>query len=371
MGNAIVIETPCSEIMISSENSRSIFGDILSPIEGIIEEALNAFKGPVGEVMNYVLQTTVGQILNQLIDFAEGLLGGLLTGFEVDALLVTEPLRLIPVLAGIIRDEIDIAVAEINSLGSIVDTVVTDYIKLVNAAFSDFKMMNNYAINTSQKIVSKMCSVANSMSTSVKNFQAPFDEYVKPELENINTMLVNYIANLPSMIANGIAYSVADACAVFSDLRDSSMKIIQTLVDACARVATTTIDTLSQQLILGANEARKATDEALGLLERGAVSGAAELAAMPGHVERAMSVAISVGRESTRQALHYVDREAASAQKHLVRVNKGVKSAERAVGKFVHYLDRSGWVIASGIILVLLIMFLLANRDIKKARQLK
>ena len=366
MGNAVVIEAPCEVDMISSEHTRSIFGDILSPIESIVTGALNEFKGPVGDIMGIVMNSVVGTIIQDLLNFAESLLGGFISGFEVDTSLITEPLRLIPIIASIIREGIQSATTAIHDVGDVVDTTITDYIKLVQQAFQDFKQLNNFAINTSQTIVGKMCTAMNALtgSTDITSKTAGLSSYVS----NIVGELQSELTVIDSRIGSIVTYAASEVCSEFAKLSDDIFGLIRQYITDISSIATTIVDQLSREISLVGNQVTAGGNAVLNEVSSGIGALTSAIDEVPSIVSHSVGSALTVSRDASQQARAYIDRETSTAQKQLVRTGDSAKRASKAIARVINYIDHSTWVIAGGLLLVLLLLMIFAYRDIKRSR---
>ena len=282
---SIVLNPACVVEMKPPPVTRSIIGDIIGPVKGIVTDAFNEFKGPVTEIVHFV----VSNLLTGLIKFITDAIIDIFPDFRifVDAgtNIIGQLIQIVPAAALCFKNCCPDGRRCIGWPWKLYFERFGFYPGVTTVAFSDLKSLNEQLSYKVKTIISN----SDTFDTTGSDASAiTSDDYDCHPTGNDSRNIIDRrcVETLPILLASGIQDGTNDVCQIFKGMADNIIKSIEDISIAYEGVVNTVITTVGSQLKAAASgveqEVIGATDELAQFVE----SMSAEVVAAPQEARR-------------------------------------------------------------------------------------
>ena len=367
-----VIYRPRSRTKMSKPpkmNNRSIFGDILGPITGIINGALNDFKGPISEIVQFVVKNVLSTLIKFINNAIEEIFPGL-DGLESGLSIVANYIgNLIDVTASLITNAVQTAVTSMSNVSSFMEAEVTAYIKVVETVFSDTIKLARTAkenfsrleMETANLIVTAPQTIADNISDVLYTIKYNIGQFVDDASSATLT--------LGNGLLNDIRSIIVALEQTFSNIATTSKTIIETLLSDCeivireiveniSRGTEESVKTLEAEVIFASNEVVDAVEE----LKQ-------EVRQLENHGKSALSMVTRDARRCGRETVSFIESSTKEMTLGFVKTKNAAGDVISFADSVVHYINSLGGKIAIVTILGFVLLMYLCYRDIRKYNQ--
>jgi len=350
-------------------NNRSIFGDILGPITGIINGALNDFKGPISEIVQFVVKNVLSTLIKFINNAIEEIFPGL-DGLESGLSIVANYIgNLIDVTASLITNAVQTAVTSMSNVSSFMEAEVTAYIKVVETVFSDTIKLARTAkenfsrleMETANLIVTAPQTIADNISDVLYTIKYNIGQFVDDASSATLT--------LGNGLLNDIRSIIVALEQTFSNIATTSKTIIETLLSDCeivireiveniSRGTEESVKTLEAEVIFASNEVVDAVEE----LKQ-------EVRQLENHGKSALSMVTRDARRCGRETVSFIESSTKEMTLGFVKTKNAAGDVISFADSVVHYINSLGGKIAIVMILGFVLLMYLCYRDIRKYNQ--
>jgi len=377
MGNLESIEyTPESKIIMEIPNtykSRSLIGDVIAPIKGLLTEAFNEFKGPVSEIVHFVVTNVLGSLIkfltNAIIEIFPGL-GSLETNCRKIAQMIID---IIPAIASEMKSVIENVINILdNTTNSIVDDI-KDVILTISTAFDDLKIIGQLLYSRAVNLVSKTAVLIENAGIAVTEDT----EYMLSTNPKAIHSVVNEIYNLYSNIRldvsaitrkifSSIEDGVTDTCLILKTSTSEILTIAKNVAQSCDNIADDVVNyvtnIIQNSIQIVTNEINDITNNLASEIQD-LKTDINKIATSTEGVLGAVSRDIDRGTVDTVKAIKNTSGDAAKVLRKIeLDLNDGFKIAE----KIVNYIRGMSEQFAFAVVIIVLFIGIMIYRDIKK-----
>lgn len=238
-------------VAYSSGTPRGLFGDILSPIKGLLSDAFHAFEPPV----MFIVKNVVTKVLNVLIKFIADAVMEIFPNFDavegIAVNLIEEFINIVPNFAEAIDAILHTAILAVDEVGSTIRDSTAVFCTIITTAFTDLKKIN-------QKIGRKMAGVVGELGKildagaqdaviTVESGQSALVTVVTDAVSSVQSL----VETIPTLIATGVRTGFAEITTILSDACKDILKTITSVILACDNIVTQVISTFTQELDKG------------------------------------------------------------------------------------------------------------------------
>ena len=366
----VVLYSPCELEMLQPMQQRSIFGDIvgdiIGPVKGIITDALNTFKGPVQEIVHFV----VSNILSGLIKFITNAIIEIFPGIpflvQAGSNIISQFINIIPATAEALQTAIFTA---IYALDNISVNIYTDVQSILGIAEKGFSSLKNISEQISYRIKSMIAETSILFTNTESSMITITGDTGSAGLIMLTQIISNtsaILTNIPATISAAIADGISDTCMIFNTVVNDILLSVQNVITACTGIVDTIITTVESQLKMASSilklTVKTATSDIQALIQE--ASKEAKLVPIEG--ARALGIAVNVARTTLDETNQILTTVSTDTEKAIRFTTATAKNGITLIDSVVSKLEHMSKIFTFSIILSVILIAFLIFKDMKK-----
>jgi phage-related protein len=353
----------------SHQQSRSIVGDIIGPVKGLLTTAFNEFKGPVGDIVHFVTSTVLGNLIKFIANAVMDIFPGIPSLVTEASSIIGKLIQLMPAAVAGIKAIVDLAVTNIDGvIGTITDDVES-VVDIIVSTINDLQGLGQTIFSRTVSLTSKTALLFENLTTTITTDTADPANEVLQTINKLATDVTIAIQTMPSLLEMALKTGVTDACQIFSNIATDILTAVNSLVTTCEDITSTIVSAMSSTLNTAVSvvkvAAKETSEEVIQLLNFTIAeiqAGQNEARGMVGAATRK-----AIATSTTTTAL--IEEGSVEISKGLKTSTSGIDSVLSAVEKVLKYLNNLSVVFASFVIIGLALIMFLTYRDMRKLRQ--
>ena len=365
---SIVIGPQCTIELLPPVAKRGIIGDILGPITGIITDAFNTFKGPLMEIVTFVMNNVLSGLITAIANAVTSIFPGIDGLADSACNIVMGLIKLIPEAAAAIKAVVDTTILVLDGMAGVITKDLDLVLSTVDDAFKMLTKLNNLIAADARRILASTASLFDGAVDGIIGGAQNTVGIVSNLIETAATLVAVEIETIPELLVDALADGVDDVMLLFTSAVNDILIAVNTVVNACLSVASTAIDTVTSQIVLAVGVVTSAINEA-GTEAAELIQLVCEIAEeAPGEaraaVGKALNAATSVGSDTVVQ----VGRTRDELSKGIGKFTDTAGEAVMAVSQIVKRVEGMGTIFAVAILISVLIVSFMMRQDLLRYR---
>lgn len=364
------LETYAVSVCVECGNERSVFGniigDIIAPVKSIIMDAFNEFKGPVGDIVQFVMSNVLSGLITFIADAVEDIFPGLgyVTGKSVSIL--EQLMRLVPVAAALLEAAIKTFMSGINSLFTDLHSAVESVMQIVVTSFGDFTKICNTALSKMKLLVAK---TSTAITVGVGDLSQLGDQLGTDAINAIEVCLDGMglaIKAIPTVVFTAIGDGASSGAAALITVVNALTAIVTSLVESIESIVLTIVNTIGAQIDDALQTVQNGVEDSTAEIVKLLAFAQDELAGAGGATSELVGACIHGGNVVRHESRRVVGEGAIAVQKGLGVANEGAKGIITILDDIITSLEYSQHYIAGGLLVGTLLIAYMTSREISR-----
>ena len=367
--SSIDLETGAVVTCVVPMAERSIFGniigEIISPVKSVILDAFNTFKGPVGDIVQFVVSNVLSGLIQFIAQAIEDIFPGLgyIAGKSVTIL--EQLIGLVPVAAGLLKAGIESFIDGVDSIFTIAHDAIDGTMAVIVTAFGDFTKLCNTAMSKLKKLIARTSLIVTTGVDDLANLGTQVGTTAVKAIETGLNGLNLVIAAIPTVIFTSIEDGIKTGSAALITIVNALTSIVNSLVSAIESIIITLVNTIGTQVDDAVVFVQNGVKSVTAIALEGLQLAQTELAGAGGVTSELVGTCIHGGNYACRESKRVVGEAATTVQKGLGAANDGAKGIVDVIDDILQAIDHSQTYVAGGLLLGTVMVAFMVSKDLQ------
>jgi hypothetical protein len=346
--------------------TRSLFGDIISPIRGLLTEAFNEFKGPVQDIVHFVVSNVLGGLIKFIATAVEDVFPGFGNTVAASGFIIDQLITIVPKIAGVLESEIRFTMLIITGTSKTVHKDIKDVLEVAADTFDALLKLQQTAYAQGSVLMSKLTTAFDGLTATVNLDLTNTMNADVPIINEAVATIGKAIGTLPTAMSFTVRSSVVDTCLVFQIIAENILTVAKNLLHACENM----IDIIVKDFEAALNESMSIVQDMLNEANT-EVNTAVKLAIV--EVKSVKEETCKMLATVTKTAIRTSERAKTGISDASFDIQKGLHGAvhvatkiDGALVKIIRYIDNLGTIFAVTVVGCLVFLLILTYRDYRK-----